>query len=186
MHWSRLHCLSLWILYLLDNTYRLGIWTVPAGLHHAHVGHSSGAWKYMCTCQCTWGHDFTGSGCSQELFPYVYVTLGVVTSVQKDWEGMGCVRGNWHTVINGAYYHKWSWLWPNKRELALPHLGFLPQWEQTGNNWSIMGPRTHGPWRKQQGWRNSKRANQSQANHRDHHHSETPPAAMQKAENWVD
>ena len=46
----------------------------------------------MCTCQCTWGHDCTGSGCSQELFPYVYVTLGVVTSVQKDWEGMGCVR----------------------------------------------------------------------------------------------
>ena len=54
---------------------------------------------------CTWGCDCAGLGCSQESFPYVYVTSGVVTSVQKDQEGAGHVRGNQHAVINGAYYH---------------------------------------------------------------------------------
>ena len=48
---------------------------------------------------CAWGHGCTGSNHSQELFPYVYVSLGVVTSVWTDWEGVGCVGGDWCAVI---------------------------------------------------------------------------------------
>ena len=46
----------------------------------------------MLACGCIRGHVSTGPDRSRGSFSYVYVTLGVVTSVQKDREGAGCLR----------------------------------------------------------------------------------------------
>ena len=66
----------------------------------------------MLVHQCIWGHGSMGLDCSQELFPYVYVTSGVMTSVQKDWEGMGHIKGDQCVVIKWGILlqspHQWS------------------------------------------------------------------------------